>query len=326
MKSKQNTGKITVVGAGAVGAESARRLVENGCNVVLIDKVPGLAEGKALDIKQSGTILGFELEIIGTENWKLSADSAIVVIAAGLTRKPGMSREQLLTANAETVRDIVAKIVKYSPESILLVVTNPVDAMTQLALKVSGFDRRRVIGVGSMVDAARLKTFLAEEISAKSGFSVSPRDIFGAYVLGTHSENMIPIISGAMLGDIPISECLPKEAIERVKERTIKAGEEIIRRTGRSASYAPSAAVAKLVETILGGKNKVLPCAVYLTGACGIKNVVMGMPAILGRDGVIDIWEIPLNPEEKAELEKSAEAAKETIRHLRCLTPEVKQI
>lgn len=300
--------KVTIVGAGALGAACAQRVGEKGnVDVVLVDIIEGMPQGKALDLLEGGPIVGFDSRIMGTNSYEETAGSDIVVITSGISRKPGMSRDDLLLTNMEIIRSVTENIVRYSPGCKIIMITNPLDAMTQLALRISGFPRNRVLGQSGVLDSSRFRTFLAMELD------VSVEDVF-ACVLGGHGDTMVPVPRLSSVAGIPITELLSEEAINRIVERTINGGGEIVGllKTG-SAFYAPSAAVAQMVDAILLDKKKILPCAVYLEGEYGIKDVVAGVPVKLGRDGVEQIIEIALRPEEKAGLERSAEAVRELV-------------
>lgn len=305
MKTEKKREKITIVGAGEVGRHCAARFVENGYDVVLIDTIENLALGTALDIEQSKPILGFEGKITGTNSYKKSANSKIAIIAAGIGRKPNMNRIDLFDVNRETVETSTKKIVKYSPNCItIVVVTNPVEEMTRVALEASGFDRSRVIGLSGVLDTARFKSFIGQELPA-----IHPKDINGGYVLGPHSEKMVPILSLPVIADVPLHDILPEKNIKRAVKKTKKAGGQIIELLGRSASFAPSAAVLKMVEAILGNKREVMPCAVLLNGEYGLSNVVLGVPVRLSEKGA-EIVEIELSEEEVAGLKKAADSVK----------------
>ena len=300
--------KITIVGAGNVGATCAQRIAEKGyADVVLVDIIEGLPQGKALDMFQSGPILASDSHIIGTNGYEETADSDIVVITSGLPRKPGMSRDDLLLANMEIIKGVTESVVRYSSNCIIIVVTNPLDAMSQLALHVSKFPRNRVIGQSGILDTTRFRTFLAMELD------VSVEDVF-ACVLGGHGDTMVAIPRLATVGGIPITELLPREKIDAIVERTVKGGGEIVSllKTG-SAYYAPSAAVAQMVDAIIFDKKKILPCAAYLDGEYGIKGVFVGVPVKLGANGIEQIIELKLTPEEDAALRKSADAVRELV-------------
>lgn len=300
--------KITVVGAGNVGATTAEYIAEKELgDVVMIDILEGIPQGKGLDILQRGPIEGYDSKVFGTNDYKDTKDSDIVVITAGLARKPGMSRDDLLFKNAEIIKEVVENVVKYSPDSILIVVTNPLDAMAQLAYKISKFPKNRVIGMAGILDTARFRTFLAMELN------VSVENIH-ATVLGGHGDTMVPLARYSTVAGMPITELLPKDKIDKIIERTAGGGGEIVAllKTG-SAFYAPAAAITEIIESILKDKKKILPCCVYLEGEYGIKGLYMGVPVKLGRDGVEEIIEIKFNQEEKEAFNKSVAAVRELV-------------
>jgi malate dehydrogenase len=300
--------KITIIGAGNVGASCAQRIGEKGyADVVLVDIIEGMPQGKALDILQSGPILNFDSHISGTNSYEDSANSDIVIITSGVPRRPGMSRDDLLLTNMDIIRKTTESVVDYSPNCIIIMVTNPLDAMTQLALHVSKFPRNRVFGQSGVLDTTRFRTFIAAELD------VSIEDVH-ACILGGHGDDMVPIPRLSTVGGIPLVELLPQEKIDRIVKRTVKGGGEIVSllKIG-SAFYAPSAAVAQMVEAIILDKRKILPCAVCLKGEYGIEGVVVGVPVKLGKNGVEQIIEIKLTTEEQVALNKSADAVKELI-------------
>jgi len=300
--------KITVVGAGNVGATTAEYIAEKELgDVVMIDILEGIPQGKGLDIFQRGPIEGYDSKVFGTNDYKDTKDSDIVVITAGLARKPGMSRDDLLFKNAGIVKEVVENVVKYSPDSILIIVTNPLDAMAQLAYKISKFPKNRVIGMAGILDTARFRTFLAMELN------VSVENIH-ATVLGGHGDTMVPLARYSTVAGMPITELLPKDKIDKIIERTAGGGGEIVAllKTG-SAFYAPAAAITEMIESILKDKKKILPCCVYLEGEYGIKGLYMGVPVKLGRDGVEEIIEIKFNQEEKEAFNKSVAAVRELV-------------
>lgn len=300
--------KITVVGAGNVGATCAQRLAERGyANIVLVDIIEGMPQGKALDILESGPVVGFDSNVIGTNSYADTAGSDIAIITSGVPRKPGMSRDDLVLTNMKIVKGVTEELVKASPKCIIIVVANPLDAMAQLAFKVSGFPRNRVMGMSGILDTARFRTFLAQELG------VSVEDV-AAYVLGGHGDTMIPLTRMATVGGVPVTEVLPEETISKIVERTVKGGGEIVAllKTG-SAFYAPSAGVAQMVDAIILDKQNILPCAAYLDGEYGISGVFVGVPAKLGKNGMEQIIEIKLMPEEEAALKKSVDAVRELI-------------
>jgi malate dehydrogenase len=300
--------KITVVGAGNVGATCAQRLAERGyADIVLVDIIEGMPQGKALDMLQSGPIIGFDSNVVGSNSYEETAGSDIAVITSGMPRKPGMSRDDLVLTNMEIVRGVTEQLVKHSPNCMIIVVSNPLDAMVQVALRVSNFPRNRVMGMSGILDTARFRTFVAMELD------VSVEDV-AAYVLGGHGDTMIPLIRMATVGGVPISEMLSQEAIDKIVERTVKGGGEIVAllKTG-SAFYAPSAGAAQMVDSIVLDKKRILPCAVCLQGEYGINGVVVGVPTKLGKNGVEQVIEIKLTSDEEAALKKSAAAVEELI-------------
>jgi len=291
-----------------VGSSCAQRIVEKGyAEVILLDIVEGLAQGKALDILQSAPVLNSDIRLTGTNDYKDTADSELVIVTAGLFRKPGMTRDQLLAANTEIVSGIVKNIVKYSPQCIILMVSNPLDAMTYLAVRASQFPRKRVVGMSGALDSARLGTFVASELK------VSPKDI-SAWVLGAHGLNMVIIPRLTTVKGKPLTELLPRETIDKLVERTIHGGREIVDllKTG-SAFYAPSAGIARMAEAIITDNKDVLPCAALLDGEYGIKDSVIGVPVRLGKKGIEEIIELELSAEEKQKLYDSAEGVKVLI-------------
>jgi malate dehydrogenase len=298
--------KVTIVGAGNVGATAAHWIMAKElADVVLIDVIEGVPQGKALDLQQAIPIERSDVHITGTNDYADTANSDIVVITAGIPRKPGMSRDDLLHTNYKIMCDVVSKVVAHSPETILIVVSNPLDAMAQAAFKHSGFNRERVIGMAGILDSGRFKTFLAKELN------VSVHNM-SCMVLGGHGDTMVPLISHTTVAGIPITELLPKERIDAIVQRTRDGGAEIVKylKTG-SAYYAPSAAAVEMVEAILKDKKKILPCAAYLQGEYGINGYFIGVPCKLGSKGLEKIIEIKLTAEEDAALKKSAEAVKE---------------
>jgi malate dehydrogenase len=300
--------KITVVGAGNVGATCAQRLAERDyADIVLVDIIEGMPQGKALDILQSGPVVGYDSNVIGTNGYEETARSDIAIITSGVPRKPGMSRDDLVLTNMKIVQGVTEELVKHSPSCIIIVVANPLDAMAQLALKVSGFPRNRVIGMSGILDTARFRTFVAQELK------VSVEDV-AAYVLGGHGDTMIPLIRMATVGGLPLTEVMPADTISKIVERTVKGGGEIVAllKTG-SAFYAPSAGTVQMVDAIVLDKKQILPCAAYLEGEYGVNGVFVGVPTKLGENGIEEIIEIKLNSEEQAALDKSADAVRELI-------------
>jgi len=298
--------KVTVIGAGNVGASVAQYTVEKElADVVLVDIVDGLPQGKALDLLEAGPIHGYDCQVTGANDYVATAGSDIVVITAGLARKPGMSRDDLLFKNAEIVGAVVQEIAARSPEAILIVVTNPLDAMAQLAWRKSGFPKHRVLGMAGVLDSARFRTFIARELD------VSVENVT-AFVLGGHGDTMVPLPRYSTVAGIPITDLLPKDRIDALVKRTANGGAEIVNllKTG-SAFYAPGASVTEMVEAILRDKKKILPCTAYLEGEYGITGLFVGVPVKLGRRGIEQIIQITLTPDEAAALKRSAEAVRE---------------
>lgn len=300
--------KITVVGAGMVGATLGQRIAERDyADVVLVDVIPNMPMGKALDLLEAGPVIGYDSLVIGSNGFAETAGSDLVVITSGLPRKPGMSRDDLLRKNQEIVTGVVQQVVEQSPNSIIIIVTNPLDAMAQLAYKVSGFPRERVMGMAGVLDTARFRTFIAQELG------VSVRDV-SAYVLGGHGDTMVPLVRFTTVAGIPVSKLIPAERLAQIVQRTRDGGAEIVNLLGSgSAFYAPSAAVAQMIDSIILDKKMILPCAVYLQGEYGIKNLFVGVPAKLGAKGVEEVIQIELTDEERAALQKSADAVKELV-------------
>ena len=300
--------KITVVGAGFVGSTLVQRLVERDyADVVMYDIVPNMPQGKALDMLQAGPVLGYDSLVVGTNDYADTANSDIVVITSGFPRKPGMSRDDLVKKNQEIVTQVTQEVVRYSPNSIIIMVTNPLDAMAQLALHLSGFPRNRVVGMAGVLDTARFRTFIAQELG------VSVRDV-QAYVLGGHGDTMVPLARMCTVAGVPISQLMPAERIEQIVQRTRDGGAEIVKLLGTGSAYfAPSASVLQMVDSILLDKKMIMPCAVYLQGEYGINGLFVGVPAKLGANGVEQIVEIELSENERAMLQKSADAVKELV-------------
>ncbi len=298
--------KVSIVGAGNVGATAAHWIAAKElADVVLIDVVEGIPQGKALDLLEAMPIEKRDVHVVGANDYAATAHSDIVVITAGIPRKPGMSRDDLLHTNYKIMSDVVSKVVAQSPEAILIIVSNPLDAMAQAAFKQSGFNRERVIGMAGILDSARFRTFIAEELN------VSVENVT-AFVLGGHGDTMVPLARYSTVAGIPITELIPKDRLDAIIQRTRDGGAEIVKylKTG-SAYYAPSAAAVEMVEAILKDKKKIVPCAVYLQGEYGIDGYFIGVPVKLGAAGLEQIIEIKLTPEEEAGLKKSAEAVKE---------------
>ena len=303
-----NLNKVSIIGAGNVGAACAQRIAERGyADIVLVDIIEGLPQGKALDILESAPILNFDSKLIGTNSYQETADSDVVVITSGLSRKPGMTRDELLLANMNIITGVTQQVANRSPNCIIIMVANPVDAMTHFAIHASQFPRNRVFGLSGILDSARLRSFIAAELN------VSVADV-SACVLGEHGKNMVVIPRLATVNGVPITETLPPETIDKLVERTINGGAEIISllKTG-SAFYAPSAAVAHMVEAVVLDKKEILTCAAYLEGEYGIKDTVIGVPVKLGKAGIEQIIELELTDEEKVQLASSAKAVQELV-------------
>jgi malate dehydrogenase len=303
--------KITVVGAGHVGATAAHIAAARGLgDITLIDIVEGVPQGKALDMMEMRPIEGISCDIIGTNSYGDTANSDIVVITAGLARKPGMSRDDLLAKNAEIIKSVTEEVVKQSPNAILVMVTNPLDVMSYVAKTVSGFPRERVIGQAGVLDSARMRCFIAMEL----GISVEDTS---AFVLGGHGDSMVPLVRYTYAGGIPVEKLIPKDKLDAIVARTRKAGGEIVAhlKTG-SAYYSPAAATIDMVEAIIRDKKRILPCAVYLEGEYGIDGIFVGVPVILGSGGLEKVLELDLTDDEMAALQKSAEHVKGTTAKL----------
>jgi malate dehydrogenase len=300
--------KVTVVGAGNVGANCALRIADKElADVVLVDVVEGVPQGKSLDLLQSGPVQGYDVTVTGSNDYEPTANSDIVILTAGFPRKPGMSRDDLLLANYDVVRGATEQAAKYSPNAILIVVTNPLDAMCQTAHMVSKFSKNRVIGMAGVLDSARFRTFIAQELK------VSVENVT-AVVMGGHGDTMVPLVRLTNVAGIPLTELLDQAAIDRIVDRTRNGGAEIVKylKTG-SAYYAPSAAAVEMAESILKDKKKVLPCAAYLEGEYGIHGLFVGVPVKLGARGIEHIYQVKLAPEEQGMLQKSAAAVQELV-------------
>lgn len=301
--------KITVVGAGHVGATAAQRIAERELarEVVVVDIVEGLPQGKALDQWESSPVEGFDTKVRGAQSYEDTAGSGLYVVTAGLARKPGMSRDDLVTKNAQIIQGISEQILAYSPESIIIMVTNPLDVMAYVAKETTGFPRERVIGMAGVLDTARFRCFIALELD------VSVEDI-QALVLGGHGDSMVPLVSTVSVGGVPLTQLLPAERIEALVERTRKGGGEIVGllKTG-SAYYAPSAAAVQMAESIVRDKKRILPCAAWLDGEFGLDGVFLGVPCKLGRNGLEQIIEVELTDDERSALHASAAEVKATM-------------
>jgi malate dehydrogenase len=300
--------KITVVGAGNVGATLAQRLAErNYADIVLVDIIEGLPQGKALDMLEAGPIVGYDSLVTGTNGYADTAGSDIVVVTSGVARKPGMSRDDLVMTNAKVIASVVGEVARHSPDAVLIMVTNPLDAMTQLARAVSGFPRDRVIGMAGVLDTARFRTFIAQELGA------SVEDVH-AYVLGGHGDTMVPLTRFTTIAGVPVTQLISAARLEEIVQRARDGGAEIVAllKTG-SAYYAPSAAAAQMVDAILLDKRQVLPCAALLQGEYGVHGLFSGVPCRLGAGGLLEIVEVELTADERAALHRSAQAVKDVV-------------
>jgi len=299
--------KVTVVGAGNVGATCAQVLAAHDyADVVLVDIKEGLPQGKALDINQMGAVLGYEPRVTGSNSYDESAGSDVVVITAGLPRSPGMSRDDLVATNEKIVKDVTEKAIAKSPEAILIVVSNPLDAMCHVAKNVSGWPKDRVFGMAGILDTARFSTFIAWETQA------SVKDVT-AMVLGGHGDQMVPVVSATTVGGIPLRQVVGEADIDAMVQRTAKGGGELVELLGTSAWYAPGAAAAQIVDSIMLDEKRVLPCTAYLEGEYGIKGLYMGVPVKLGSGGIEAIYELDLSKDEQAMLDASAGAVREVV-------------
>ena len=299
--------KVTIVGAGATGATCAEVLAQRDyAQIVLIDIKEGLPQGKALDVNQMGAVLGYEPNVVGSNRYEETAGSTVVVITAGLPRSPGMSRDDLVTTNEKIVGDVTEKVVAESPDAILIMVSNPLDAMCHVAKGVSGWPKDRVFGMAGILDTARFSTFIAWE----TGSSV--KDV-QAMVLGGHGDQMVPVVSATTVGGVPLRKLVGEQAIAAMVERTAKGGGELVQLLGTSAWYAPGAAAAQMVDSIMLDEKRVLPCTAYLEGEYGIDGLYMGVPVKIGVRGIEEIVELDLFEDERAALEKSAAAVREVV-------------
>ena len=300
--------KVTIVGAGNVGATTTQRIYDGGyADVVLIDIVEGLPQGKALDMLESGPVTGTDASIIGTNNYKDTAGSDVTVITSGIARKPGMSRDDLLFTNMDIVGSVVSQVVSNSPEGIVITVTNPLDAMTQHALEVTGKSRNQIFGMAGILDTARFRSFLAAELR------VSVHDVH-AYVLGGHGDTMVPLVGPTNIGSTPVTDLIPNNRLDAIVQRTRDGGGEIVAllKSG-SAFYAPSAAVTQMVEAILFDRKQILPCCVRLDGEYGVQGLCVGVPVKLGEGGVEEIIQLKLTSQEEIALMRSADAVQELV-------------
>lgn len=307
--------KITVVGAGMVGGTTAQRLAEkNYADVVLVDIVEGMPQGKALDLMEAGPVEGYDAHLTGANGYDDTADSDIVIITSGVARKPGMSRDDLLFTNMDIVRGVTQEIVRRSPDAILIIVSNPLDAMAQLAFDVSRFPKHRVIGMAGALDSARFRTFIAMELG------VSVEDVHG-FVLGGHGDTMVPLSRYSTVAGVPITELLPPDRVQALEQRARDGGAEIVSllKTG-SAYYAPSAAVVQMVDAIVMDKKKIVPCAVLLEGEYGINGLFVGVPVKLGAKGAEEVFQIKLTADEQAQLNRSAESVRELVDKMKART------
>jgi malate dehydrogenase len=299
--------KVTIVGAGNTGATAAEVLAQRDyADVVLIDIKEGLPQGKALDISQMGPVLGFEPTVTGTNSYEETAGSDVVVVTAGLPRQPGMSRDDLVTTNEKIVGSVVEQAVAHSPEAIIIVLSNPLDAMCHVAIKASGFPKERVFGQAGILDTARFRTFIAWETQS------SVKDV-QALVLGGHGDQMVPVVSATTVGGVPLTRLVSQERIDSMVERTAKGGGEVVQLLGTSAWYAPGAAVAQMVDAVLLDEHRVLPCTAYLEGEYGIAGLYMGVPVRLGASGIEEVLELELTDDEKRAFEESAAAVREVV-------------
>ena len=300
--------KVTVIGAGNVGATTAQRIAEAGlADVVLIDIVEGLPQGKGLDLAEAAPVVAHDANVVGTNDYADTAGSDVIVVTSGLARQPGMSRDDLLTKNAGIVRSVVESAAAVSPDAIIVVVTNPLDAMCHVAMDASGFPRERVIGMAGVLDSARFRTFIARELG------VSVEDTH-AFVLGGHGDTMVPLSRYSTVAGVPITELLPADRVRALEERTANGGAEIVGllKTG-SAFYAPAAGAFEMVEAILLDRKRVLPCAVRLQGEFGVDGLFVGVPVVLGRGGMERVFEIELTDDERAAFQRSADAVRELV-------------
>lgn len=305
--------KVTVVGAGMVGATTAQYLAaKNIADVVLVDIVEDMPQGKALDLAQAGPVVGYNVQVTGANDYEATAGSDVVVITSGSPRKPGMSRDDLLRINKNIVQSVTAEAVKHSPDAVIVVVTNPLDAMCHAALDQAGFPSKRVIGQAGVLDSARFRAFIAMELD------VSPQDV-NAFVLGGHGDTMVPLPRYSTVAGIPITRWMSADRIDEIVARTRDGGGEIVRLLGTSAYYAPAASTVEMVEAILLDQNRILPCSTYLTGEFGIENLYVGVPIKIGAGGVKEIIDLELTDEERQALSHSADAVRELVEAMAAL-------
>jgi malate dehydrogenase len=299
--------KVTVVGAGMVGATTAQYLAQrNIADVVLVDIVENLPQGKALDLAEAGPVIGYGVSVTGANDYEATAGSDVVVITSGSPRKPGMSRDDLLRVNMNIVRSVTEQVAKHSPDCVIIVVTNPLDAMCHVALQASGFPANRVLGQAGVLDSARFRAFIAMELD------VSPKDV-NAFVLGGHGDTMVPLTRYSSVGGIPIGQLISAERIESIVQRTRDGGGEIVKLLGTSAYYAPAASVVDMVEAVLLDQNRVIACSAHLSGEFGLKDLYVGVPVKLGAGGIKSVIEIDLSDDERAALQHSANAVTELV-------------
>ncbi|HKB07472.1 MAG TPA: malate dehydrogenase [Candidatus Polarisedimenticolia bacterium] len=304
--------KVSIIGAGNVGASAAERIaLKRLADVVMVDIVEGLPQGKALDLNEAGPVDGYDFRLTGSNGFEPTRDSDVVVITSGLPRKPGMSRDDLLQKNFEIVKGVTEQVARHSPRAVLIVVSNPLDAMAHTALKASGFPRERVLGMAGVLDSARMRFFIAEALNVSVGST-------HAFVLGGHGDTMVPLPRYSTVAGIPITELLPKQAIDAIVQRTRDGGIEVVNllKSG-SAYYAPASSIVQMVEAILLDTHAILPCAAYLNGEYGYRDLFLGVPARLGAKGLESVIEIKLTAEEKAALDRSAEAVRELVSKLK---------
>ncbi len=303
--------KLTIVGAGNVGQEvAAWSAVHELGDIIWVNRTPEIAIGKAMDLMDASPLVGFDVDIKGTGDYAETRDSDVVVITAGAPRKPGMSRSDLLSTNSEVVRNVVRSVAKYSPQACLIMITNPLDAMTYVAYKESGFPRERVMGMSGALDSTRFKSFIAQKLG------VSYEDVF-AMVIGAHGDDMVPIERFACVAGLLAEELISKKDMAEIKERVRRSGGEIVRLLNANASFSVGAAAVEMMESIVLDKKRVMPCSVYLRGEYGVKDMCIGVPAVLGAGGVERIIEVKLTEKEKAEFEKSVGKVKEMLKELR---------